>query len=56
MSDEPKLDAEEWARWALLGDPYAPVPITLKELVDRMTQALRKFALSTWEQSKRNKK
>ncbi len=33
-------DVEEWASWALLGNPLARVPVTLNELHDRIGQAI----------------
>lgn len=37
MSD---MTPEDWARWAILGAPEAPVPITQKEVIERVRQAV----------------
>ena len=35
------MDADRWARWALLGDDAAKVPATLEDLHQRVQQAIR---------------
>ncbi len=31
---------KQWAAWALLGDPDARIPLTLEDMVERITQAI----------------
>ena len=35
-----KLTAEEWARWAITGDPLEKAPTSLAMLESRITQAI----------------
>ena len=37
---EPRLDADDLARWALLGDPYLTVPVALRDLHKRIQRAI----------------
>lgn len=41
MEHQESLGPDDYARWALLGDPHARVPTTLKELVGRIGLAIR---------------
>ena len=38
IHEEDKLTPKEWARWALLGDPYIEPPQPFQELVKRVKQ------------------
>ncbi len=40
MSDAEKLDAEEWANWALFGAPEFRCPSTLKPIHGRIVDAI----------------
>ena len=44
MEEQETLGPDDYARWALLGDPHTRVPTTLKELVDRVGLAIRQYA------------
>lgn len=40
MTRDTRLTADEWAAWALLGDPYGRVPATLRGLASRVARAV----------------
>lgn len=38
------LTPRDWAKWALLGNDKARVPVTLEEMVERITNAIEQYA------------